>query len=209
MKLLEQNNKKSFICFEGIAGAGKSSQSEMLKKIIEDKHGKKCFISAAFEGDRKRLVEEFVVNLSTHNNPTMIMFLFQSLHSIQYEEVIRSLQNNHLVIADRWRESFFAYHNHYGPLAKEDILIRNLLDKITFKDLEPDLTFYIDLSPHLALERFYSREKNNKSCLDLPTIDFFTTMRSHYLTAQRNKNWIYIDGSQTIKKVHKEILEYF
>jgi dTMP kinase len=98
-----------FICFEGIAGAGKTTQVKILEKYLESKEIK-IFSSAIYENRRRKLISNFINEIGIKHNKEAVMFLFQALHAAQYEEVLVALKEKKIVIADRWRYSFWTYH---------------------------------------------------------------------------------------------------
>jgi dTMP kinase len=193
-----------FICFEGMAGTGKTSQANYLKALLSQQLDKIVTISAAFEGKRKQSTEKFISSFSDGLPDMAIMFLFQTLHVKQYNEVKEALNNGHIVIADRWRASFYAYHSYYGPLADLDPTILTMLDNLAFETLNPGLTILLDTPEKVAYHRYIKRGVVN-SVIRQENLDFFYTMRSHYLSQALMHGWYVINADRSKKEIAADI----
>ena len=64
-----------FICFEGIAGAGKTTQVNILGDYLCSKNIK-VFKSAIYEDDRRKIISKFVNDIGITNNKNAVTFLF-------------------------------------------------------------------------------------------------------------------------------------
>lgn len=200
------NNKKSFIAFEGIAGAGKSTQVKLLSDYLTSL-SKDVFISAAYEGFRRKIVSDFMNSGNIKSDDISTMFLFQSLHRLQYKEVREALNSSKFVVADRWRESFFAHHL-YQNTFKNNIDLLYQLDSLTFENLEPDLCFFLDLPSEVAYERYLQREKVlDDNGLNLMDLNYFVTVSDYYKNVAKEKNWITINAVKDIKEISQTIIE--
>jgi len=125
-----------FICLEGIAGSGKTTQTKLLADYLKNVKGKEIFISAIYEGERRKVVSDFMNALGIKLDQNAVMFLFQALHAAQYHEVKNALSINKTVIADRWRYSFFAHHVYQDTFGKNENLMFQL-DLLAYRSLEP------------------------------------------------------------------------
>lgn len=208
MKKKEGNERREtpfFICLEGIAGSGKTTQSILLKQRIEEENLGGVIISKVYEGKKKEAVNLLIRSLAIDLDISMT-FLFQMLHAEQYKETKEALKRGKIVVADRWRESFWAYHLNFGSLAKEPRKTLEILDRLAFHDLQPDITFLLDLPVELAMERFMSRDRENILNPRLHTSpEVFITLKNHYLHAAHSKKWTIIDANRFIKEVHESI----
>lgn len=196
-----------FISFEGIAGSGKTTQVKFLVNYLEAINAKSVFVSAVYERKRRRIIDNFIYNLNIKNNKIAIMFLFQSLHAIQYEEVFDALNQNKFVIADRWRYSFFAHHLYQNTFLK-DYYIMQKFDEITYKSLEPDICFLLDLPWKVAYNRYVGRENNkNKKGLNIMNKKYFIKIVAYYKKLAKEKGWYIIDSNKSQKEVFKDIIK--
>jgi len=79
------------ICSEGIAGSGKTTQTKLLTNYLKNVKGKDVFISAAYEGERRKAVSDFMNTSGIKPDQNAVMFLFQALHAAQYHEVNKAI----------------------------------------------------------------------------------------------------------------------
>jgi dTMP kinase len=195
-----------FICLEGVAGAGKSTQAKILAKYLGATLSKKVFISAAFEGNRRLLVNRFMKSSGVANDQRAIMFLFQALHATQYFEVANALKRKSFVIADRWRYSFFAHHLLRSTSGIADRKILVMLNRLAFRNLEPEITILLDLAPSIAHQRYIRREKIQKDgVLEIASKRYLSSVRRYYLNIAKKKGWIVINATRSKHEVAKMI----
>lgn len=140
-----------FIVFEGIDGAGKTTQAELLaKKLRED--GKKVVMTAeptGFEGG-KRLRDALSGRIKKSECEMAVMFVADRIeHNIHPTEGIRALVNEGAyVICDRYYYSTLAYQGQstdYGWVKEMNLSCPEIS--------RPDLCIYLDLTPAQSLER--------------------------------------------------------
>ena len=148
-------NKPKFIVFEGIDGAGKTTQIELLRKALEEK-GFPCQttaeptdlpsgreIRAALSGKIKKtpleMAEMFARDRVLHNTDPEI-------------GINRALAEGFTAISDRYYYSSLAYQG--AALGYETVAKLNLDNK----DIRtPDLCVFLDLTPERSLARINSR----------------------------------------------------
>ncbi|WP_215238577.1 dTMP kinase [Dyadobacter helix] len=197
--------KIKFIAFEGVAGAGKSTQIENVRNYL-DSRGKSCFVTKAFEDDRRRNTEAFF-NTLQYTNDNAKTFIFQALHCVQYQEVIENYNRFDYILADRWRDTFFAYHKFFGELSTLEPAILDVFDHLAFRDLYADLTFFFDISPEVAQKRYKQREDGRGDMIKTDDIAFFETTINFYRNLTKEKKWIRIDCNGTVEYVTAQIIK--
>ena len=194
-----------FICFEGIAGAGKTTQVLMLDEYLRKTATEEVFVSAVYEGDRRKLVSDFMNKIDLKSNQNAIMFLFQALHAVQRSEIQRAIDLKKFVIADRWRQSFFAYHIYEDTFSGNYRLMREL-DALAYGSLEPDITFLIDVPAEVAYDRYSKREEIiSDNGLDRVDIKYFIAVRDYYVKTAMENNWHIIDGTKQPDLVFNDV----
>ncbi len=194
-----------FICFEGIAGSGKTTQTKLLADYLKSVKKKEVFISAAYESDRRKAVSDFMNTSGIKPDQNAVMFLFQALHAAQYHEVNQALTNGKVVIADRWRHSFFAHHLQQNTFSRDEIFMRQL-DLLAYRTLEPDIYFLLDIPPLIAYERYLKREHSiNDSGLELMSNEYFHSVSNYYNQLAHRNGWCVIDGTRDPQAVFCEI----
>lgn len=182
-----------FICFEGIAGSGKTSQSRLLKGYLEKLLGKDVFLSAVYEGSKKEEISSFINKLEIKGNSIAEMFLFQSLHSVQFKQVYEAINKDQVVICDRWRYSFFAHHLHNNTF-DGNLNLMSQIDFLAFGSLNPDIIILFDLPADLAYTRYLERESlNGGDGLELMNFDYFLSVSNYYRQLALENNWHIIE----------------
>lgn len=157
--------KGFFISLEGGEGTGKSTQVRLLKEaLIElgysvvDTHDP----SGTLIGSRIRgiLLEKDYKELG----PKVELLLFLAGRSQLVNEIIRpALNNDQIVISDRFHHSTFAYQG--GARSLDMKLIREFNNFAT-EGLSPDITFLLDLPPEEGFERMQPKNNNGKEIVE-------------------------------------------
>ncbi len=188
----------------GIDGSGKSTQIYLLKKFLERK-GHAVSISKAYGNAEKESLAHFF----QYWDDLTITLIFQGLHRQQYVEAKKSLSKGKIVIADRWDETYLAYHTEFGFLSENhEIMYR--LNKLAFEELIPDITFFIDTPIEAAQRRLKAR---GMDFFDKKSAEHHLKMRELIIEVLKGRNSIFIDGAMDINEIHlaiiKEISNYF
>lgn len=185
------------VCITGIDGSGKGIQRELLADYLRSSRHT-VYISKAYGDAEKECFSVFIEKWPQE----AILFLFQALHVAQRRNAELALKRGEIVIADRWDESYLAYHKHHGILA-DDVVLRDKLNEIAFCNMRPNITFLLDIRAKKARLRLRSR---GMDFFDKLPLHYHETMRQEYLEIAKQRGWIVLDGTAPIKTIHSIIV---
>ncbi|HAR62620.1 MAG: dTMP kinase [Candidatus Margulisiibacteriota bacterium] len=198
-----------FITFEGIDGCGKSTQIDLLVKYLQDK-GQETIITREPGGTE---IGKQIRNilLSSNNNKLSNLtevFLFAADRAQHIEEIIKpALNQNKLVICDRYVDSTIAYQ--IGGRKLDENLISTIISYST-RDLNPNKTFLLDISPETGLRR--ARKIKTADRFERETISFYERIRKKYLelAAKNSQRYVVFDSEKfSIAEIHAQIINTF
>ena len=183
-----------FITFEGIDGAGKTTQIDALEKHLRE-HGIEVVRSREPGGTLvgEKIREMLLNDEMTVRTETLLFFAGRSEH---VETKIKpALERGAWVLSDRFADATYAYQVGGKGFSSQET---EALEAWTLKGFEPDMTVLFDLSPETAEKRRHVRageedrfERENKA--------FFEAVRGAYLDrAERNADrFLTVDAGET------------
>lgn len=196
-----------FITFEGIDFCGKSTQVELLKDFLIEQRKDVHLIR---EPGGTEISEKIRKILLDKKNNEMVMeteiFLFSASRAQLVREVIRPfLQKGYYVISDRFHDSSTAYQGFGRGLSVDAILnIHNL----AIGETVPDITFFIDIPNEIAIARKANIAQSDLDRIEVSDNTFYERVREGYLyLSKKEKRFRVIDGSQSIEKINKLIID--
>jgi dTMP kinase len=191
------------ICFEGMPASGKTTQLKLIEKRFK-KERKDVVVTKSLNNRILPAINNFISAVKMQNHPTAIMFLLQTANALHYKETINALEQDKIVLTDRWDETFYSYQKHFGILKKQPEELLKSINRITYKKLLPDINIIIDVDEKTAYDRY---KKRIKSQTILPIFDesFFAITRKHYIKVAEQNEWVIINGNKSVYDVNKDI----
>jgi dTMP kinase len=200
------------ISFEGLDGAGKTTQMELLANWLESTY--RTYIRTREPGGTRLGVEIRRLLLFSPElviTPLAEAFLFQADRAQHFAEVILpALAEGKIVITDRCFDSSIAYQGFARNVGGE--LVEHL-SLIATQNHQPDLTILLDLDPAMVHTRTtHTQDQNGSrkqlSRFDSESIQFHRCLRSAFLSlAQAHPERIkVIDALLPPADIHRAIV---
>jgi len=181
-----------FITFEGGEGCGKSTQSRLLLKKLEQQN---IPVVLTHEPGGTALGNELRKVLKRRRgsfiSPQAELFLFVASRVQLVAELIRpALEDGKVVICDRFTYSTLVYQGYGRGL---DLTAIEMVNNMATGNLNPDLIILLDISPEQGL----ARKRSLKDRFELEDLSFHRRLREGYLkmAAAEPDRWLVIDAS--------------
>jgi dTMP kinase len=192
----------TFIAFEGGEGTGKSTQSKLLKKWLEDR-GEIVVLSREPGGtDLGQGLRKILLGHETGEiSPRAEALLYAADRAHHVYSVIRpALAKGEVVISDRYFDSSIAYQGAGRILSPGEVA---RISRWATESLFPTLTIVIDLSAETGIGRLKSHDR-----LEAEPLAFHERVRQEFLQIARldPERYLVVDGTQTIEQIHQEII---
>ena len=199
------NKDPKFIVFEGIDGAGKTTQINLLREALE-KRGYSCAVTAeptdlpSGKAIRRALAKE------VDSTPLQMAEMFahdRELHNTDAQVGIEKLlKDGTTVICDRYYYSSLAYQ---GTVLGYDTVAALNLDNPNIRT--PDICIFLDLTPEKSLQRIGAR---GEAVEMYENLDYLTRTRTTFFEIfdklrQRDEKIAIIDADGSVEQVSARI----
>jgi dTMP kinase len=197
-----------FLSFEGIEGAGKSTQILSLQKFLEEKGFRVLILREPGGTPFGEKLRSAILNTKTPIHPLAEVYLFTASRAQLLDEVTLKELNvpNTVIIYDRYIDSTIAYQG-----MGRNIGIKNILEiHQNFPlNLVPHLTFYLKIGLDKSIERQEKRNQN-RDYFESQGRDFYQKLIDGYdLSAELFPNRIsIIDGEKDEAQVTDDIINH-
>tara|TARA_E500000331_G_scaffold20451_2_gene17955 strand:+ start:14913 stop:15530 length:618 start_codon:yes stop_codon:yes gene_type:complete len=166
-----------FITFEGIDGAGKSTQLDYAASYLRNQ--KKDIVQTREPGGTpfsEKLRDMILKAKQPLESDTEVLLMFAARNEHIARVIRPALYCGSIVICDRFTDATFAYQGGGSGVSSSRI---ETLETWVQGNLQPDLTFFFDL-PILAAQRRLGKRKKDR--FESETMNFHERVRQGYLT---------------------------
>ena len=187
-----------FIVFEGLDGSGQSTQIALLEEYLRTRK-KKVHITTE---PTNNIVGGMIRGILTgqwklSNTGMQLLYAADRAHHLE-SEILPTLKAGHMVISSRYYFSTLAF----GSL-KNDI---EWLEKINEKFPQPDVTFFMNVSPKECMRRIGDSRSRKELFEKEKTMEkVFQTYQE--IAANKKYNIFTINGDQSKEKVSEDIIK--
>ena len=195
--------KGLFISFEGGEGAGKSTQTKLLKEWLE-KQGETVVLTREPGGTtlgnqiRQILLDNNTGVISPRSEA--LMYAADRAHHV-YSVIRPALDRGDVVITDRYIDSSIAYQGAGRVLLPSEV---SRISRWATESLTPSLTIILDLPAEIGLGRLHTTDR-----LESEPLNFHERVRQEYLNMAQidPERYLVVDARQSIEQIHSTIVE--
>ncbi|MGE0071998.1 MAG: dTMP kinase [Thiomonas sp.] len=193
-----------FVAFEGIDGAGKSTQLQAVADFLQAA-GRKVLRTREPGGTP---IGEKIRELLLHESmraatEALLMFAARQEHVLQVIEP--ALLQGTDVVCDRFTAATLAYQGGGKGIPTERL---QALARWVHPGLCPDCIILLDVPPEVAAQRLAQSRQRDR--FERQNVEFFDRVRSHYLQQAKAapEQWLVADGTQPPEVVQENIIQH-
>lgn len=194
-----------FITIDGIDGAGKSTQLDLLCELLRSKGHR----LARFRDPGSTPVGESIREILLHREDiplcgTTEMLLYMASRAQLVQDLIApALARGETVVSDRFLLANVVYQGTAGEIAPDRIWE---VGKIATQGLTPDKTILLDLPPEIA----FTRIQRGPDRLEKRGLKYFEKVRKGFLeqVASAGPEHLIVDATKSVEAIHDEIARF-
>ncbi|CAM4125699.1 dTMP kinase [Erysipelothrix inopinata] len=166
-----------FISFEGPDGSGKTTVTQKVADYLAENYD---VIYTREPGgiEISEKIRDIILdpNHSEMDDRTEALLYAASRRQHLTQKIIPALEDNKIVVCDRFIDSSLAYQGYARGIGMEDVFEIN---RFAIENYMPDLTIFLDIDPLKGLQRIHGRDKMDR--LELAGDSFHTKVYEGYL----------------------------
>ena len=197
-----------FITFEGGEGSGKTTIANMIQKTLAQEGYHVVLTREPGGVEIAEKIRDIIHDVKYINMDRKTEALLYAASRRQHlvEKVIPALENDAVVICDRFVDSSMVYQGIARGIGIDEVYQMNLF---ATENILPKRTIFFDIQPEDGLKRVYANKDREVNRLDLENIDFHRKVYQGYLSlCDKFPNRIVkIDASLDIDHVYQQVLK--
>ncbi|EKR65108.1 dTMP kinase [Leptospira weilii str. 2006001853] len=192
--------KPIFAVFEGIDGSGKSTLCKSLTERLTEHGIPSVNFTEPTNFETGKYLRKFLRGEIELGREEQINAFLNDREESLRQNILPSLESGRNVLLDRYMYSTAAYQS------DDDLLPESIIEKNLNRNFRiPDLLFYLDLNPVIALERLNRRKEGKERFETLAQLEKIRSAYDRILP----KETIRIDGEKGPDEIVLECLEIF
>lgn len=138
-----------FVCFEGIDGAGKTTQARLLLQRLNNEGVAATLVADPGTTSIGKAIRQILLHDDEPISPAAQMLLFSAARAELSAHIRELLAAGHVVICDRWLLSTLVYQGEINNISTD--LIVNIFRETSY--ICPDILFLMDIAPENVRSR--------------------------------------------------------
>lgn len=197
--------KPQFITIEGLEGAGKTTQAEVLCQWLTARGIP--YIRTREPGGTPIAEEIRNLVLAHHEEPmdprTELLMVFASRQQHVERLIKPALAKGQWVISDRFTDATYAYQGGGRQLGAAFI---QQLESLVLEGFQPDTTLWFDCDAETGLHR--ARARGELDRIEQEALSFFNRARAAYAqrASEQPERFIQLDASHPIEQVSQNLI---
>lgn len=169
--------KALFITFEGPDGSGKTTISKRVHEKLDELGYKTIYTREPGGIGISEDIRNIILDVDNINMDIRTEALLYAAARRQHlvEKIIPALEDNTIVICDRFIDSSLAYQGYAREIGIEEVL---KINEFAIEGKLPDITLFLDISAEEGLNRI--KDRSFKDRLDLESIEFHNKVYEGY-----------------------------
>jgi dTMP kinase len=203
---MERKTNGLFITLEGVEGAGKSTAIQFLKAYFDQLHLPYIITrepggTEIAEAIRKTVLGHYSEKMAA-DTELLLMFASRAQHIAT--KIRPALDSGKIVISDRFTDATYAYQGGGRRMGLDRIAV---LESWVQQDLQPDLTFLLDIPVEIGMQRILSRGEIDR--IEAEKKSFFNRVRDNYLkrAQQFPDRFKVVQAAKSIEQVQHSLQE--
>ncbi len=194
---------KRFITIEGGEGCGKSTLCTLLSERLNERDIDHIVTREPGGVESSERIRDVIMNHEIDKKTEVLLFAAARNEHLK-EKVIPALEDNKVVVCDRYIDSSLAYQGHAQGLGIDAVLGIN---QYAIENFFPSVTFWLDMEPKDALARITNEREINR--FDQKALDFHDKVREGYqiLAKRYPERIIKLDGNLPTEELVLQVLD--
>jgi len=192
------------ITIEGVEGAGKST----VRQLVHEKLNALSVDHILTREPGGTAIAETIreILLKKHDEAmcaeTELLLVFAGRAQHIKQVIQPALEQGRWVVSDRFTDASYAYQGAGRGISETDIAS---LEKLVQHDLQPDLTFLLDIPVEQGLQRIERRAEKDR--IEVEAMDFFNRIRNCYLKRAElfPQRFRIVNAAQELSMIKKDI----
>lgn len=203
-----QKLKGKFITFEGVEGAGKSTQSKLLVEYLNNNGIQAVWTREPGGCEGAEEIRKLLISGSVNkwDGITELLLMYAARRDHTEKKIKPLLAEGKVVVSDRYFDSTVAYQGYGHQL---DLSKIKAVQKVVLENFKPDATIILDLNVQEGLNRTATRGDTNR--FEEMNLDFHTRVRQGFQKiAEEEKERVKIINVErkSIEDLQKEIINH-